>query len=95
MGESYPWRAEAWEWDDGNESELAAHRISAVEVEQVWDSDAKFIPNVADHPGDWKMLGLTNGGRRLTIIVRFDSNRLCNRAITGWDATTGERTKYF
>ena len=31
-----PWHAEAFEWDDGNESELAAHGVTPVEVEDMF-----------------------------------------------------------
>jgi hypothetical protein len=53
------------------------------------------VPNVRHRAGDWKMLGQTNGGRRLTIVVRLYSDRNVLRPITGWDSTAGERSRYF
>jgi len=91
----HPSQAEAWDWDAGNEAELAAHGIRPEEVQEVWASGARFAPNKRHRPGDWKMMGLTTAGRRLSIVVRYDSGRRTLRPITGWDATDGERTKYF
>jgi hypothetical protein len=33
-----PWHAEVIEWDDGNESELADHRIRPAEVEELFEA---------------------------------------------------------
>lgn len=90
-----PYDAEGWDWDEGNETELAGHHIVPEEVYTVWENGPLFVPNVKHRAGDWKMIGVTSGGRRLTIIVRFEEERLLNRAITGWDSTEGERSKYF
>jgi uncharacterized DUF497 family protein len=91
----HPSLAEAWEWDEGNESELARHGISATEAEEVWENGPKFAPNVKHRAGAWKMMGLTNGDRPLTIIVRLDPVRLTLRPITGWRITKAERARYF
>jgi hypothetical protein len=40
------------------------------------------------------MLGRTDGGRRLAIVIRFYMDRSMLRPITGWDATAGEQSKY-
>ena len=89
-----PRDAEAWEWDEGNESELARHQISPKEVEQVWANGPAFVPNQRHRAGDGKMVGLTNSGRALTIVVRFHSRKRLLRPITGWNVTPGERTRY-
>lgn len=94
MPGAHPADAEAWEWDEGNESELAAHQISPEEVEGVWWNGPVFVPNVKHKEGDWKMIGATEGGRRLTVIIRYDAGRRTVRPITGWLATPGERSKY-
>jgi hypothetical protein len=36
-----------WEWDEGNEGELAQHRIMPTEVYQVYGNGPKWAPNVA------------------------------------------------
>ncbi len=40
-------------------------------------------------------MGLTRGGRRLTIVLRYYSERRSVRPITGWESTDGEITRYF
>lgn len=91
---SGPRDAEAWEWDDRNEGELAAHVIRLAEVEQVWANDPILLPNRKHRAGDWKMVGLTNGGRALTIILRYNEDRRTLRAITGWEATPADHARY-
>jgi hypothetical protein len=90
-----PASAAAWEWDDGNERELASHKITAMEVYEVWMGRPIWIPNKRHRSGDWKMLGRTAGGRRLSVVVRFYEDRAVLRAITGWDSTPGELARYF
>ena len=81
----HPSEASEFEWDDGNEHELAAHGVKPDEVEQVFDNHPTWVPNKRNRAGDWKMIGATNGGRQLTIIVSVVADNLRLRAITGWD----------
>jgi uncharacterized DUF497 family protein len=90
-----PWDAEAWEWDEGNEMELHRHGLTPRDVYEVYTNGPVWVSNVRHHAGDWKMLGRTDGGRRLTIVVRLYSDRSVLRPVTGWDSTTGERSRYF
>lgn len=89
-----PRSAEAIEWDDGNESELAGHAIFPEEVEQLWRNRPTVLPNRTGRSGDFKLVGRTDGGRALTVIVSYDSTRRCLRPITGWGCTAGEMTRY-
>ena len=89
-----PWHAESFDWDDGNDLELASHGISQEEVESVFEEGPVWAPNKKDRAGDWLMIGRTAGGRALTIPLRLDETRLAPRPITGWDSTAGERTRY-
>jgi len=89
-----PRNAESIEWDDGNESELAAHRIYPREVEQLWWNGPTVLPNRKNRSGNFKLVGRTDSGRALTVIVSYDSTRRCLRPITGWDSTLGEMTRY-
>ena len=82
----HPSDASECEWDDGNQSELARHGVTPEEVEQVFDNQPTWIPNKRNRAGDWKMVGATNGGRRLTIIVRVATDDYRLRAITGWNS---------
>ena len=78
------------EWDEGNEAELAVHRISPAEVEETWTNREIWVPNRRRRPGDWKLRGRTSGGRALTIVIRYYPDRRTVRPITGWDATASE-----
>jgi uncharacterized DUF497 family protein len=89
-----PWNAEAFEWDDGNEGELAAHGVTPIEVEDLFVKGPVWIPNKRHRPGDWKMVGYTPGGRALTVVVVWNDARLSLRPVTGWDCTASETTRY-
>jgi len=89
-----PWYAEAIEWDDGNESELARHEVSAEEVVQLLANDPVWVPNKRRRAGDWKVVGYTDGGRALTVVLHWDERRVVLRPITGWDCSSEETTKY-
>lgn len=91
----HPSEAEAWSWNEANERELAAHGISTIEVEQVFGNAPRWASNRKGRAAAWKMLGLTDGGRRLTILVRYDGDAKVIRPITGWSPSAGELTRYF
>src|SRR6266581_3090963 len=88
---NHPLGGEAWEWDEGNEAELFGHNIPPCEVYEVWENGPVWVPNVRHRAGDWKMIGRTSGGRRLTIVSRLYPDRGMLRPITGWK-TYGRRT---
>jgi len=87
---SGPYDAEWIEWDDGNLAEVAAHRISDMEVEQVFDGGPLFLRNKRQGSGDYKMVGRTRGGRALVVIVRWFPDRRTLRPITAGDATQSD-----
>ena len=91
---AHPAEAEAWQWDDGNEAELAGHGIDAREVAEVLVNGPTWVPNRRYRAGDWKMIGETNGGRRLTVVIRHVVDQSLSRAITGGDSTAGEQARY-
>ncbi len=95
MTKDHPSAAEDIWWDDENENELRAHRIEAADVEDVWQEVVVWARNKRHRAGDWKMIGRSAAGRRLTIVVRYYSDRRVLRPITGWDCTPGEITRYF
>jgi hypothetical protein len=81
-----------FDWNEGNASELARHHITPYEVEQVFDNEPIWSGNKRRRAGNVQMHGRTNGGRLLTIVCLLNGTTL--RAVTGWDMTTGERTRY-
>jgi uncharacterized DUF497 family protein len=87
--------AEHIEWDDGNLREFEAHQISVEEVHDALSNPVTRVPNTNYGSNRWKVLGITNGGRKLTVIVEYDSRRRLLRPITGWDSSKGEVSKYF
>ncbi len=99
-----PEHAEAFDWDDegdelGNTAHLAEDRpdrpgIQTWEAEQVFANGGTFAPNKKKGSGDWKLVGLTNAGRPLTLILEYLEDRRVLRVITGWECTPGERTRY-
>lgn len=94
-GEGNPSQALYWAWREGDEDELHEHRITPEEVYEVWANQPQFARNKRRRAGDWKMMGRTDGGRRLTIVLRYDGEARSVRPITGWKSTDGEITRYF
>jgi uncharacterized DUF497 family protein len=92
--EMMPWNAEAVEWDDGNESELAAHGVTPIEVEDLFAEGPTWVPNKRHRAGNWKMVGYTPGSRALTVVVVSNDVRRTLRPVTGWDCTPDETAKY-
>lgn len=95
---SDPQDAEAFEWDDdddvrGNTAHLARHGITPVEAEQVHLNGGMFVPN-RRRSGDWLLIGPTDGGRVLTLVLEYKERQRLLRVFTGWPSTIGERRRY-
>ncbi|SRR6266511_997174 len=90
----HPTQATELEWDDGNEGECARHGVSAVEVYQVWRNGPLYRPNKRGLAGDWMMIGRSDGGRLLTVVILARPEQKALRPITAWDASRGDRTVY-
>src|SRR5680860_317617 len=67
----HPRDAETIDFDDGNESELAGHGITALEVFQLVTNDPTWVPNRKGRAGLWLAVGHTDGGRALTVPVAY------------------------
>lgn len=90
----HPRDAEGFEWDEGNRRELAAHHIAEWEAEQVFLNGAAWPKNKRRGSGDRFMIGFTDAGRALTLVVVVKQDMRELRVITGWDSTAGEWTRY-
>ncbi len=93
----HPAQATRFEWDEATEGHLASHGIAPWEVEQVFLNEPVWVPNRKNRSGAWKMIGWTDNGRALTIIVAVSKSAGTPgmlRAFTGWGATTGDFTRY-
>jgi uncharacterized DUF497 family protein len=96
---AHPDEAEGFEWDDdeedeGNTTHLAKHAITPLEAEEVFYNDGRFVPNKRGMTGDWLLVGRTNGGRVLTLVITYAEDRRVIRFITGWNSTHGERARF-
>jgi uncharacterized DUF497 family protein len=67
----HPRYAELLDFDDGNESELAGHQITPMDVYQLLENDPVWVPNKKKRAGVWLAVGFTDGGRALTVAVRL------------------------
>ena len=90
----HPSEAEGFELDEANEAKIWAHRIQGWEVYEVFENRPIWIPDKRSASGDYKMVGRSNGGRRLTIIVEVKEHTRQLRPITGWPSTRGDITLY-
>ena len=92
----HPRDAELFDWDEENETELerSEHPIKHWEAEEVFENRPLWVRNKREGSGDYKMIGRTNGGRALTIVVTANEVNRSIRAITGWPTTQGERTRH-
>jgi hypothetical protein len=79
------------EFDDYNEGELAAHRISAYEVMQLLRNRFTVRRNRRNRSGNRQLIGETDGGRVLTIVLAALKEPDRWRPVTGWDSSPQER----
>ncbi len=101
---STPEHAESFEWDDeldesGNTAHLCrsrpgVRRVEQWEVEEVFYNGGVFARNKNAGSGDWKLVGRTDSGRALTIVVHYNEETKSIRAITAWDSTRADRNRY-
>jgi uncharacterized DUF497 family protein len=90
----HPDNAEFLDFDDNNETHLAVHAVSAVELLQVFMDEPLWAQNKKGRTGVWLMVGRTHGGRPLVAAVIFDENRNCVRPITARTCTEAEVAKW-
>jgi hypothetical protein len=89
-----PIRIDDLEFDEGNEDEMAAHRVTAEEVRQVLDERPVFLPNKKGHAAPVVMIGPTFGGRLLTVPLARTNAPTTWRPASAWDSSRGEVTRY-
>jgi hypothetical protein len=80
------------EFDDYNEGELARHGIGPLEVLQILANRYTVRRNRKARSGEHQLIGQTNGGRMLTIILGSTAFEGRWRPVTGWDSTADERS---
>jgi hypothetical protein len=77
-------------------SKLAARGIAPSEVEQVRRNGPYVTRNPHPRvPGSRLMVGVTDGGRTLTVVIQPDADDASVwHVMTGWDASRRERHTY-
>jgi uncharacterized DUF497 family protein len=72
---------------------LGARGISIEEIHQLVRNASVMVRNPRSDPPDRRrlMMGRTDGGRALTLVVERTSDPTTWLTVTGWDATPRER----
>jgi len=79
------------EFDDYNEVELDAHHVSLIEVMQLLENPFTVRRNKKSATGERQLIGRTNGGRTLTVILASTPVEGRWRPVTAWESTKAER----
>ena len=79
------------EFDDYNEEHLAEHGIVPSEALQLLGNMFTVRRNKRSGAGERQLIGLTDGGRCLTLILKPTAVEGRWRPITGWASTQPER----
>lgn len=82
------------EFDDYNEAELAAHQITPYEVMQILRNRFTVRRNRRNRSGERQLIGETDGGRMLTIILATTTESDRWRPVAGWDSSPQERRQF-
>lgn len=71
------------EWDETN-LDHACRRLTAAEIEQVITNATTYRPH-RQHPDRVLFTDHTDGGKRVTVVARYDVGRRSVRPITAWE----------
>jgi hypothetical protein len=82
-------RIAAFEWDDGNLSHIARHRVDADEVEEAFLGRQRLYRT---KEGRHILLGRSGTGRYLFVVFEYSSGTA--RPITARDMTDSEKRLY-
>ena len=75
---------EAVEWDACNEAHATRRCVNVADIEQVLAARPVFRPDRRGS-GDYLAEGVTDGGRRVRVVVAHDPARRVMRPITAWE----------
>ena len=74
------------EWDDANREQATRHGITVEEIIQALLNNPTMRRNRKGRSGDYYVFGATDGGRRIVVVVAWDSGRRgALRPITAWE----------
>jgi len=71
------------DWDEHN-LDHACRRVTAVEIEQVISGASRYRRH-RRHPDRVLFTDDTDGGKRVTVVARYDPGRRTIRPITAWE----------
>lgn len=89
-----PLDAEGIEWDDDNLEHLGRHHVSISDVHEAVANAVLWTPNLKYGEDRWRLVGLNDGGRPLTLFFAYDEVRRLLKPITGRTSTEAEVKKY-
>ena len=82
-----------FDWDDGNITHLAAHRVTPTELEQVLNNDPLDLDyELIDNEERYRAVGLTSGGRLLSVVFMVRDGRV--RGVTAFPASTLDKKAF-
>ena len=70
------------EWNDHNQEKIWNHRITGFEVEECFENQHEVVPHPkaksepAKYGDRFYVTGITNGGRKLLVVVQFKGGNL-------------------
>ena len=82
-------------WTDRNRAKLAEHGITREEAEEEVLSDAWVPYTHDDYPEQTRIVGPTDSGRFITLVLAPTGTPGVWRPVTGWEATDDEREYYW
>ena len=82
------------EWDDTNRSKLRTHGIVPAEVRSIVATDDWVVALHPDYPDQVRIVGPTDQGRMLTIVLEPTNDPSFWRPVTGWPTTSAEIAYY-
>jgi hypothetical protein len=85
-------RIDTFLFDDENEDEIIAHRLSVYRVLQVLDNIHVTLPNRKGRRGLYLIIGRDNGGTCISVPIERTNRVGIWRPITAWPCKKGEET---
>jgi hypothetical protein len=81
-------------FDDDNEAEFTAHRVTVAEVLQVLDGSPRFYRNASGRRASHVMVGPTAGGRILVVPIEEWGGDGIWRPVTAFRASASQIARY-
>jgi len=83
-----------FDWDQGNLNHISNHRVTASEVEQIFQDPNRLEAKAYSVKNEQRFatLGQTQSGRILTVVYTIRNNKI--RTITAYRSTIKEQRRY-